>query len=194
MIIFFTISNLGFSQVVDEDKWTNKFEKDRCDFLDVSQIQNLNEELIFRFWNQNYLLEVIRSKEQVKGRVIFAVRDKDHGHFFRKIFILSTEDSKYLYNVFNEKYDELKVLDHKKGSDGESYSYQKKYWNKYSGMSYSTCCNDVNDAQNYITLNSELESIVKSRSYLEIFEKEIPFRRYSYYDGSLIYINRQLQN
>lgn len=209
LIISFILSNLGFSQVklnltkqaealskkfrknADDDLQYNKkisdsFElkthKERTAFFGVSQIKNIKAEEAFRFWDTNKMIEVFRTSENFSGHVIFAVQSTENEKlFFRKIFVLSEEDSEKIYNLFTEKYNHLQKLNYKSGFDGEAYIYEKKYWNRYQLNSYYTCCNDPSEAKHYLEINNHLKDFLKEKKYFEIFDQMNPFRAYRYY-------------
>ncbi len=201
MKIFFVIFSLLSIFVCSQEKVIScneldsfylKHQKERAAFFAVSQIQNMNEEIVYRFWNTNNLLELVIKKGKLTGKLIYAAKNvggKNEGEFYRKIFELSQEDTENINKIFKEKYDNLKVLGWDKGFDGVSYYYERKIWNFYCENSYSTCCNDENEAKYYLEIKKDIESIIDYKSYYEIFAQEIPFRSYTYYGVAYSVIN-----
>ena len=191
------ISSLGFSQEKvglcnETDFFSIKHNKDKADFFGVSQIQNMEAEYVYRFWNTNNLLEIITEHGELKGRLIFAIKSvggKNDGEFFRKIFELSQKNVDLINRIFNEKFDDLKVLSWGKGSDEISYTYERKLWNSYCEKSYSTCCNDENEAKYYLEIKKEIESVINYKMYSETFAQEIPYRSYTYHGVAYTVIN-----
>ena len=186
--IFFLISShFCFAQnklilTQGSDSLLLKYQKERTAFFGVSQIENINADFVFRFWNTNHLVQITSVKGLITGQVIYAVKSTDKsGRFFRKRFDLSIKDVEFVSELFNSKLNHLKVLNFESGFDGRSYIYETKKWNIYSINSYSTCCNDESEAKIYLEINKEIESEINFKDYYKIFEKEIPFRSYTYY-------------
>ena len=191
------ISNLVFSQEKvllcnEDDSFSLKHKKEKAAFFGVSQIHNIEAEYVYRFWNTNNLLEIVTENGKLSGRLIFAIKSvdgKNEGKFYRKIFELSQEDAELINKIFKEKYDNLKVLGWESGFDGVSYIYERKIWNSYCENSYSTCCNDENEAKYYLEIKKDLDSLIDYKRYYETFAQEIPFRSYTYYGVAYTVIN-----
>lgn len=174
------------------DSFYLKHQKERAAFFGVSQIQNMNEEIVYRFWNTSNLLEITSKRGKLEGKVIYAVQNvsgKNEDEFFRRTFKLSDEAAESLNKIFEEKYENLKVLNWEKGSDGINYNFERKIWNSYCENSYSTCCNDENEAKCYLEIKEALDLIIDYKSYYESFVQKIPFRSYTYYGVSYNIIN-----
>lgn len=171
---------LNLDKIIEE--FSTKDQKERCAFFGVSQIQNIDADIIYRFWNTNNMLEIKSEKGKVTGKIIYAVKNvQHHEQFFRKTFILSSEDAEFVYKVFSAKYGSLKELNWESGFDGSSYIYERKNWNIFKLNSYHTCCNDLNEAKFYLEMNRKITSSINYEKYFQIFEKEIPFRSFTYY-------------
>lgn len=169
-----------------------KHQKERAVFFGVSQIQNINEEIVYRFWNTNDLLEITLKRGKLTAKLIYAVKNvggRSDREYFRKTFELSDAAAESLNKIFEEKYADLKVLNWEKGSDGISYDFERKIWNSYCENSYSTCCNDENEAKYYLEIKKDIESIIDYKSFYESFAHEIPFRSYTYYGVAYNVIN-----
>ena len=191
------ISSLVFSQQKilpcnEVDSFSIKHNKDKAAFFGVSEIHNMEAEYVYRFWNTNNLLEIVTENGKLKGRLIFAIKSvdgKNVGESYRKIFELSQDDAENINKIFKDKFDNLKVLSWGKGSDGVTYFYESKYWNYYCEKSYSTCCNDENEAKYYLDIKKDLDDIIDYKKYFETFANEIPFRSYTYYGVAYTVIN-----
>ena len=187
---FFAIGVFGQSNHLilteDSDSTSIKYVREMCRFFNVSEIQNIKAEFVFRFWNTSNVLEIKKNGDRIEGRLIYSAKNQDNKNdFFRKEFILPQNISQLIYeNVNKDTF--LKVpkdnLDlNLIGLDGRVYYYESKNWNQYSIKNYLTAMSYKDEGKSYIDFNNFLNSKINYENYYKQFESEIPYINYTYY-------------
>ena len=206
-ILFLIISNfllsqstnkkLDFSKDSDTIYW-NKYKHGLIIRHQLEDIQNRNDELIFRFWNFGSCIEVTKNGTLYKGNVTYFVDEVDDysKRQFKKVFNLEIEKAKEIIDLIgarkiNETPSDKFILGWEQGFDGVEYLFEYKTKNEYSFKNYWTPKSQDNllEATRIQVFIDELYLICDSENLLKKFEKEIPFRSYSY-NGASIAISR----
>lgn len=170
----------------DSDSTSIKYVKEMCKFFNISEIQNVNAEFVFRFWNTSNVLEIKKNGDEIEGRLIYAAKNQDKiNDFFRKEFIIPQNLSQIIYeNVSKDNF--LKIPNdnlnlNSMGLDGKIYCYETKKWNQYSIKNYLTAMSYKDDGQSYLDFNDFLNSKIDYENYFKQFDAEVPFINYTYY-------------
>jgi hypothetical protein len=175
-----TMKEVGLAE--DSDSTSIKYVREMCRFFNVSEIQNIKAEFVFRFWNTSNVLEIKKIGDIIEGRLIYSAKNQDNKNdFFRKEFILPQNISQLIYENVN-KGTFLKVpkdnLDlNLIGLDGRVYYYESKNWNQYSIKNYLTAMSYKDEGKSYIDFNNFLNSKINYENYYKQFENEIPYRQ-----------------
>lgn len=181
--IFCQKSNLVMTK--NSDSTFIKYQKDRCEFFKVSEIQNIDSKFIFRFWTDSYVLEIKKNEDQIFGSLIFSVEDTNiKKNYFRKEFALDRKKTDEIYSKITGKNSNLPNLKWESGFDGNLFIYEIKNFNLYDYKSYATCCNDISEAKKYLELNDFIISLIDIKEISNTFSKEIPFVCYKNYNGA----------
>lgn len=202
-ILFLIISNFLLSQSINEKLdfskdsdtiYWNKYKQGLIIRHQLEDIQNRNDELIFRFWNFGSCIEVTKTGTLYKGSVTYFVDEVDDyskGQF-KKVFNLEVEKAKEIIDLIdvrkiNEIPSDKFILAWEHGFDGVEYIFEYKTNKEYSFKNYWTpkLQGDLEEAIRIQGFIDELYLICDSENLLKKFEKEIPFRSYSYNGGSI---------
>ena len=170
----------------DSDLTFLKYQKDRCEFFKVSEVQNINCKFIFRFWTDSYVLEIRNVEDQIVGKLTFSVENTNlKSDYFRKEFSLNKKIAEEIYvKIIDENFNLPSSLKWENGFDGNQFIYEIKNFNSYDYKSYSTCCNDINEAKKYLELNNFIISLIDFEEINNTFSSEIPFICYKNYNGA----------
>lgn len=178
----------------DSDSTSIKYVKEMCKFFNISEIQNVNSEFVFRFWNTSNVLEIKKNGDKIEGRLIYAAKNQDKKNdFFRKEFIIPGNLSQLVYeNVSKDNF--LKIpndnLDlNSMGFDGNAYYYETKKWDQYSIKNYLTAMSYKDEGKSYTDFNDFLNSKIDYENYFKQFYAENPFIAYTYYGVPYSVIN-----
>ena len=153
-ILFLIISNfllsqstnkkLDFSKDSDTIYW-NKYKHGLIIRHQLEDIQNRNDELIFRFWNFGSCIEVTKNGTLYKGNVTYFVDEVDDysKRQFKKVFNLEIEKAKEIIDLIgarkiNETPSDKFILGWEQGFDGVEYLFEYKTKNEYSFKNYWT--------------------------------------------------------
>lgn len=169
----------------DSDSTFINYQKDRCEFFKVSEIQNINSKFIFRFWTDSYVLEIKKNEGQIFGSLIFSVEDTNiKKKYFRKEFALDRKITEEIYLKTTHENFNLPKLKWESGFDGNLFIYEIKNFNFYDYKSYATCCNDISEAKKHLELNNFITSLINIKEISNTFSNEIPFVCYKNYNGA----------
>ena len=158
--IFCQKSNLVITK--DSDSTFIKYQKDRCEFFKVSEIQNINSKFIFRFWTDSYVLEIKKNEDQIFASLIFSAEDTNiKKNYFRKEFALDKKIAEEIYHKITT----------------ENFNF-------YDYKSYATCCNDISETKKYLEFNDFITSLIDIKEISNTFSNEIPFVCYKNYNGA----------
>ena len=191
-----TERNLKLSIDSDTVFWKREYEIKIHNF-NLTKIENLEQDFIFRFWNVGNLLEIKKTKSNIKGKVTYFVyevwEDNYKADKFVKHFDLKQDTSEKIYSLITESkisdYPSDKFISNwKQGFDGVTYIYEIVSNSNYSFKHYWTpnAQKNVKEAKSIMEFNDQINNIINIKEQRTIFEKEIPFISYTYPGSSSI--------
>lgn len=203
-IILLICSNLLFSQSKSEklnltkDSDTVYWHKYKNELISKHNLEDIiekNDEQVFRFWTFGTYIEIAINDTLIKGNVTYFVDEVDEfsKKSFKKTYLLKDGDSKKVVTLINSSKinkipsDKL-IKTWQQGFDGIEYLFECKTKNEYSFKNYWTPKSQVNieEAKKIQNFIDELRKICQTEKLSKEFEKEIPFRSYSYNGGSVV--------
>ncbi len=139
---------------------------DRNKFYNVPELELLNDEYIFRSWAGNSCIEIIRNGNKLSGKVYFAV-EGENSKRFTKSYKLSNKVTENLFSLVN------------------GYQFKRRE-NKEIAVVHTFEIKDNANIEIYTTDSPQFEykiwDIVKIDKYWNIFDKENPFKKYTYWE------------
>lgn len=183
------INNTGLDFSDPGNSISLNFIKERNAFFDVESIvRNSQNLMIYRFWNTSYCIEVVQSKDNVKGRVIMAVKNADKkGDFFRRSFEISKEQTNKIFEVVDQ-YNlqnfptDSKIEGWQRGFDGNILSIESNINDNYTCKEYWTpAVQNVSEAKLIIEMMDILNKTISLKELKERFDRENRFTCYAYY-------------
>ena len=139
---------------------------DRNMFYNVQELKLLNDEYIFRSWAGNSCVEIIRNGNKLSGKIYFAVEEANNKRF-AKSYKLSNKVTESLFSLFN------------------GYQYKRRE-NKEIAVVHTFEIKENSNVEIYTTDSPQFEykiwDIVPVEYYWNKFEKENPFRKYTYWE------------
>lgn len=181
--------------IITEDSDTAfyyQFMKEKVSIFDLTRIGNKKEDFVFRSWGPSSLLEITRTKDKIKGNIIyFVIEVGDEQNIFVKGFELPDTTSNQLYdfiisseaiNLPSDKF----IENWSAGFDGITFVYETKRKDTLSFKNYWTpsAQHGVPEAEIIKQFNKRLKELGNFTQYAKAFDEENPFPSYMYYGTS----------
>jgi hypothetical protein len=180
-LIFILISTLAFSQeyktlllcnqVIDTLPYIQE-NIERDIFYNVKELKTLDDEYVFRSWAGSGCIEIIKNGKSVSGKIYFAAEgfnDSENDlQRFTKEYELTNKESQDLLNLV-ESY-QFWRREHPSGTIPVVHTFELKQGSNIEV--YTT------DSPQFDYKISDIIPI----NYVDEFEKEIPFKNYTYWD------------
>lgn len=195
------IREIPLSKDSDTIYWSGYINRELEKF-DISPIKN-NSGYTFRLSSYGSIIEIQKVNQSYFGAITYFVNEvddsRDDKRIFKKTYAIQISEVEKLFSLIDTTQitqipSDKFIENWKHGFDGITYFLESKNESEYSFKSYWTPSSqniaEATKVQNFI---DNFYKIINFKKYSEIFEKEIPFRSYSYNGGSLAIVTPMTQ-
>nr|WP_294937866.1 hypothetical protein [uncultured Flavobacterium sp.] len=141
---------------------------ERDNFYEIKHLELLNHNYMFRSWDGNACIEIIKNRTQLSGKIYFAVSDRQKKRF-SKNYNLSEEEVQNLLSLI-KKY----------------HFFRRKHPSGFIPVVHTFEIKNKSEIEIYTTdspqFSYRISDIIPIYIYFKKFEKEIPFQEYTYFE------------
>lgn len=195
-LVFSQIKNTELKLTKDSDTlFWNGYKTEQIKKYDLNFVEDQQNKIVFRFWTYGNTIEISKTQDGYTGAVNYFVDEvaENSNRIFKKSFALNKETSEKIKKLIDSTQIQALPSDNQikgweKGYGGLIYLIEYKTETQYSLKNYwaPKAQQNVPETLQFQNFVDELKRISEDQKLIKQFTQEIPFRFYTYNEGSTV--------